>query len=35
MALPPMISAKALGAMPQFVLEVAGERGLAKALCRI
>lgn len=32
MALPPMISAKALGAMPQFVLEVAGERRLAKAL---
>ena len=32
MALPPMISAKALGAMPQFVLEVAGERRLAQAL---
>jgi len=27
-----MISAKALGAMPQFVLEAAGEKGLAKAL---
>ncbi len=32
MALPPMISAKALGAMPQFVLEVAGEKRLAQAL---
>ena len=32
MALPPMISAKALGGMPQFVLEVAGEKLLAEAL---
>lgn len=32
MALPPMISAKALGGMPQFVLEVAGEKRLAAAL---
>lgn len=32
MAFPAMISAKALGAMPQFVLEVAGEKRLAKAL---
>ena len=32
MALPAMISAKALGAMPQFVLEVAGEKRLTKAL---
>ncbi len=32
MALPPMISAKALGAMPQFVYEVAGEKRLAKAM---
>ncbi|CUJ99510.1 Virulence-regulating protein VirS [Ruegeria denitrificans] len=31
MALPAMISAKALGAMPQFVVEVAGEKRLAKA----
>lgn len=32
MALPPMISAKALGAMPQFVFEVAGEKRLEKAM---
>lgn len=32
MALPPMISAKALGAMPQFVFEAAGEKRLVKAL---
>ena len=32
MALPPMISAKALGGMPQFVLETAGEKRLATAL---
>ncbi|NOE19755.1 helix-turn-helix domain-containing protein [Ruegeria atlantica] len=32
MSLPPMISAKALGAMPQFVLDVAGERRLIAAM---
>ncbi|WP_425091401.1 AraC family transcriptional regulator ligand-binding domain-containing protein [Tropicimonas sp. S265A] len=32
MAHPPMITAKALGAMPQFVRDVAGERRLAKAM---
>ncbi|NOE32246.1 helix-turn-helix domain-containing protein [Ruegeria sp. HKCCD7318] len=32
MTLPPMISAKALGAMPQFVYEVAGEKRLEKAM---
>ncbi|MEQ9696026.1 AraC family transcriptional regulator ligand-binding domain-containing protein [Shimia sp. SDUM112013] len=32
MALSPMISSKALGGMPQFVLEVAGEKRLAEAL---
>ncbi|MFC3612556.1 AraC family transcriptional regulator ligand-binding domain-containing protein [Lutimaribacter marinistellae] len=32
MAFRPMISAKALGAMPQFVFEVAGERRLEKAM---
>lgn len=31
---PPMISAKALGAMPQFVLEAAGSRALDRALIR-
>lgn len=32
MALPPMITAKALGAMPQFVCEFAGEKRLEKAM---
>lgn len=32
MTLPPMISAKALGAMPQFTLEYVGEKALDRAL---
>ena len=32
MSLPPMITSKALGLMPEFALEVGGERALAKAL---
>lgn len=31
---PPMITARALGAMPQFILDLAGERGLDRALLR-
>ncbi|WP_083599401.1 AraC family transcriptional regulator [Shimia gijangensis] len=34
MSLPPMITAKALGAMPQFTLEALGERTLTRALAK-